>query len=84
MLNISNKVLTALYQLSMKMPSKRMKYTAKFKLQVVKFSVETNNCTASREFCVHKKLVRHWRKQIEKLKCMPKNKCTVCMEAGRC
>ena len=57
MLNISNKVLTVLYQLFMKMPSKRMKYTAKFKLQVVKFVEETNNCAASREFCVHEKFV---------------------------
>ena len=76
MLNISDKVLTALHQLFMKMPSKRMKYTAKFKLQVVKFAQETNNCAASREFCVNEKLVRDWRKQIEKLKCMPKNKCS--------
>lgn len=53
-----------------------MKYTAKFKFQVVKFAKETNNCTASWEFCVNKKLVRDWRKQIEKLKCMPKNKCS--------
>ena len=74
MLNISDKVLTALHQLFMKMPSKRMKYTAKFKLQVVKFAQETNNCATSREFCVNEKLVRDWRKQIEKLKCMPKNK----------
>ena len=75
MLNISNKVLTVLYQLSMKMPSKRIKYTAKFKLQVVKFAEETN-CAASREFSVHEMLVRDWHKQIEKLKCMPKNKCS--------
>ena len=47
MLNISNKVLTTLHQLSMKMPSKRMKYTAKFELQVVKFAEQTNNCAAS-------------------------------------
>lgn len=53
-----------------------MKYTAKFKFQVVKFAKETNNCTASWEFCVNEKLVRDWRKQIEKLKCMPKNKCS--------
>ena len=58
------------------MPSRRMKYTAKFKFQVVKFAKETNNCTASWEFCVNEKLVRDWRKQIEKLKCMPKNKCS--------
>ena len=58
------------------MPSKQMKYTAKFKFQVVKFAKETNTCTASWEFCVNEKLVRDWRKQIEKLKHMPKNKCS--------
>lgn len=68
--------MTTLHQLFTKMPSKQMKYTAKFKFQVVKFAKETNNCTASWEFCVNEKLVRDWRKQIEKLKCMPKNKCS--------
>ena len=58
------------------MPSKRMKYSAKFKLQVVKFAPESNNCAASREFSVDEKLVRDWRKQVEKLKCMSKNKCS--------
>lgn len=53
-----------------------MKYTAKFKLQVVKLARESNNCAASREFGVNEKLVRDWRKQVEKLKCMPKNKCS--------
>jgi len=53
-----------------------MKYSAKFKLQVVKFAQESNNCAAGREFCVNEKLVRDWRKQVEKLKCMPKNKCS--------
>ena len=75
MLIISNKVLTTLYQLFTKMPSKRMKYTAKFKLQVVKFAQESNNCTASRKFGVNDKLLRDWRKQVEKLKCMPENMC---------
>ena len=59
-----------------KMSSKRMKYSAKFKLQVVKFAQESNNCAAGREFCINEKLVRDWRKQVEKLKCMPKNKCS--------
>ena len=27
------------------------------------------------KFCVNKKLVCDWRKQVKKLKCMPKNKC---------
>lgn len=58
------------------MSSKRMKYTAKFKLQVVKFAQESNNCTATREFGVNEKLVRDWQKQVEKLKCMSKNKCS--------
>ena len=58
------------------MSSKCMKYSAKFKLQVVKFAQESNNCTAGREFCVNEKLVQDWRKQVEKLKCMLKNKCS--------
>ena len=58
------------------MSSKRMKYSAKFKLQVVKFAQESKNCAAGREFCVNEKLVRDWQKQVEKLKCMPKNKCS--------
>ena len=73
---IFNKVLTALRQPFTKMSSKRMKYTAKFKLQVVKFAQESNNCAASQEYGVNEKLVRDWRKQIEKLKCIPSNKCS--------
>jgi transposase-like protein len=38
-----------------------MKHTAKFKLQVVKFAEESNNCSASREFGINEKLVRDWR-----------------------
>lgn len=57
--------------------SKRMKYTAKFKLQVVKLARESNKCAASREFGVNEKLVRDWRKQVEKLKCMPKKTVSV-------
>ena len=48
--------------------SKRMKYTAKFKLLVVKFAEESNNWAASRELRINEKSVRDWRKQIEKLK----------------
>jgi len=55
-----------------------MKHSAKFKLQVVKFAQESNNCAAGREFCVNEKLVHDWRKQVEKLKCLPKNKCSNC------
>ena len=52
-----------------------MKYSAKFKLQAVKFAEDSNNCAVRQEFCVNEKLVCDWRKQVEKLKCMPKNKC---------
>ena len=61
------------------MPSislKQMKCTAKFKLQVVKLAQESNNCVASREFGMNEKLVCDWQKQVKKLKCMPKNKCS--------
>ena len=57
------------------MSSKRSKYSAKFKLCMVRFAEQSNNCAASREFCVNEKLVRDWRRQVEKLKFMPKNKC---------
>ena len=57
------------------MSSKHLKYSAKFKLCMVRFAEQSNNCAASREFCVNEKLVRDWRRQVEKLKCMPKNKC---------
>ena len=58
------------------MSSKRMKYSAKFKLQVVKFTQESNNCAAGCEFCVNEKLFHDWRKQVVKRKCMLKNKCS--------
>ena len=73
---ISNKVLTALHQPFTKMFSKQMKYAAKFKLQLVKFAQELNNYAASREYGVNEKLVCDWQKQVEKLKCMPNNKCS--------
>ena len=58
------------------MSSKRMKYSTTFKLQVIKFAQESTNCAAGREFCINEKFVRDWRKQVEKLKCMLKNKCS--------
>lgn len=57
------------------MSSKRSKYSAKFKLCVARFAEQLNNCAATRQFCVNEKLVRDWRCHVEKLKCMPKNKC---------
>jgi len=37
------------------MSSKHMKYSAKFKLQVIKFAQESNNCAAGHEICINKK-----------------------------
>ena len=66
---------TLLYLLVANKPSKRMKYSAKFKLQVIKFADKSNNCVASRKFKVNEKLVREWRRNVEKIKNMPKDKC---------
>ena len=55
--------------------SKRMKYSAKFKLQVVNFAEKTNNCAASRKFGVNEKLVRDWKHNATQLAVMPRNKC---------
>jgi transposase-like protein len=45
------------------MPAKRFSYTAKFKLNVVKFAEEHGgNRAAGREFGGNEKLVRDWRK----------------------
>ena len=63
------------YTNSTNMSSKRTKYTAKFKLQVVDYAEKTNNCAASREFNISEKLVRDWKRLQEKLKAMPKSKC---------
>ena len=44
-----------------------MKYSASFKLQVVKFASEnSNNSAASRKFGIDEKLVRDWRRKIDK------------------
>ena len=65
------------YTIRIIMPnSKWSKYSAKFKLQVVKFAKNTNNSAAGQEFDVNEKLVRDWRRHIEKIRAMPKNKCT--------
>ena len=45
---------------------KRMKYSASFKLQVVKFASDnSNNSAASRKFGIDEKLVRDWRTKID-------------------
>ena len=53
-----------------------MKYSASFKLQVVKFASDnSNNSAASRKFGIDEKLVRDWRRKIDNIKSLPKTKC---------
>ena len=53
-----------------------MKYSASFKLQVVKFASDnSNNSAASRKFGIDEKLVREWRRKIDNIKSLPKTKC---------
>ena len=53
-----------------------MKYSASFKLQVVKFvSDNSNNSAASRKFGIDEKLVRDWRRKNDNIKSLPKTKC---------
>ena len=50
-----------------------MKYSASFKLQVVKFASDnSNNSAASWKFGIDKKLVRGWRRKIDNMKSLPK------------
>ena len=54
---------------------KRTKYSAKFKLQVIKFvSDNAKNSAARRQFVVDENLVRDWRQKIEKSS-FPRTKC---------
>uniref|UniRef100_A0A8C8RIL7 HTH CENPB-type domain-containing protein n=1 Tax=Pelusios castaneus TaxID=367368 RepID=A0A8C8RIL7_9SAUR len=51
-----------------------MSYEAGFKLKVVSRAEESNNRTASREFCVDEKQVREWRKMKTALEKLSKSK----------
>ena len=55
--------------------NKRHKYTAQFKLRVVQFAEKSSNSKAGREFGVNEKLVRDWRRNVDKLQSMPRKKC---------
>ena len=55
--------------------NKRHKYTAQFKLRVVQFAEKSSNSKAGREFGVNEKLVRDWRRNVDKLQSMPHKKC---------
>ena len=53
-----------------------MKYSASFKLQVVKFASDnSNNSAASRKFGIDEKLVRDWRRKFDNIESLPKTKC---------
>ena len=54
---------------------KKNKYSAQFKVTVIKFAEEHNNSAAGREFGIYEKLVRDWRKLRNKLSRIPKAKC---------
>lgn len=58
----------------MSAPTKRMKYDASFKLQVVEFANSSNNNAAARRYKVNEKLVRDWKKREAFLKTIPKRK----------
>lgn len=53
---------------------KRKSYAAGFKLKVISFAEESNNCAASRQFGIDEKLIRDWRKNKAKLENIPKSK----------
>ena len=53
---------------------KRMSYEVGFKLRVVKFAEERNNCAAMRELGIGESEIRTWCKQKESLEEMPKSK----------
>ena len=55
--------------------NKRHKYTAQFKLRVVQFAEKSSNSKAGCEFGVNEKLVRDWRRNVDKLQSMPHKTC---------
>lgn len=58
-------------------PAKRKKYDASFKLKVVNFAMEHNNCAAARQYGVTEKMVRDWKSKEKALKSMPRGKCAL-------
>jgi transposase-like protein len=50
-------------------------YTAKFKLEVVRYAQEHGNTAAGRKFDVDETNVRRWSSEKEKLEGISKNKC---------
>nr|XP_008104014.1 PREDICTED: uncharacterized protein LOC103278093 isoform X7 [Anolis carolinensis] len=58
-------------------PARRKKYEASFKLRVVNFAMEHNNCAAARQYGVTEKMVRDWKANEKALKSMPRGKCAL-------
>lgn len=58
-------------------PAKRKKYDANFKLKVINFAKENNNCAAARQYGVTEKMVRDWKSNEKALKSMPRGKCAL-------
>ncbi|KAJ1130885.1 hypothetical protein NDU88_009229 [Pleurodeles waltl] len=54
-------------------PARRKKYEASFKLKVVNFAMEHNNCAAARQYGVTEKMVRDWKANEKALKSMPRD-----------
>ncbi|KAJ1083454.1 hypothetical protein NDU88_003613 [Pleurodeles waltl] len=53
-------------------PARRKKYEAGFKLKVVNFAMEHNNCAAARQYGVTEKMVRDRKANEKALKSMPR------------
>ncbi|KAJ1086507.1 hypothetical protein NDU88_004529 [Pleurodeles waltl] len=58
-------------------PARRKKYEASFKLKVVNFAMEHNNCAAARQYGVTEKMVRDWKANEKALRSMPRGKCAL-------
>uniref|UniRef100_K7FTI3 HTH CENPB-type domain-containing protein n=1 Tax=Pelodiscus sinensis TaxID=13735 RepID=K7FTI3_PELSI len=58
-------------------PARRRKFEASFKLKVVKFAKEHNNCAAASQYGVTEKMVRDWKANEDALKSMPSSKCAL-------
>ncbi|KAL7982578.1 hypothetical protein Chor_010176 [Crotalus horridus] len=58
-------------------PARRRKYEASFKLKVVNFAMEHNNCAAARQYGVTEKMVRDWKANEKALKSMARGKCAL-------
>lgn len=58
-------------------PAIRRKFEASFKLKVVNFAKEHNNCAAARRYGVTEKMVRDWKANEDALKSMPRSKCAL-------